>query len=249
MVRLRAAARQSGIPWRMCETNSFSGGGRPGVSDTLLGALWTLDFMAILAKYGCSGVNIETGVNQLGFVSSYSPIQDDGKVNNTAGVPYYGMLAFATAQAGCAQSIAMETPEGQPDLTAYAFGNGGKVRSLVLVNRTGAALDVSTAGLGVRNGMLFRLTGPAADSTTGVTFAGSAVDANCGCVGLRRVQAIDEGVAVGAPCRQRSQDARGQNGADGVEHNPVRGAGDSQRQTGERLDLLLEQEQPGVQGS
>ena len=36
--RLRAlgrASRTSGIPWRMCETNSFYGGGRPGVSDTL----------------------------------------------------------------------------------------------------------------------------------------------------------------------------------------------------------------------
>ena len=61
MLRMRAAARLSSIPWRMCETNSFSGGGLPGVSDTLLGALWTLDFMAILAKYGCSGVNIRDG--------------------------------------------------------------------------------------------------------------------------------------------------------------------------------------------
>jgi hypothetical protein len=65
LTRLRTASRQSGIPWRMCETNSFSGGGLPGVSDTFVGALWTLDFMLLLAQYGCAGVNIETGVNQL----------------------------------------------------------------------------------------------------------------------------------------------------------------------------------------
>jgi hypothetical protein len=54
LTRLRIASQQSGIPWRMCETNSFSGGGRPGVSDTFLGALWTLDYMLLLAKYGTS---------------------------------------------------------------------------------------------------------------------------------------------------------------------------------------------------
>src|ERR1700734_187193 len=66
--RMRAASTKSGIPWRLCETNSFSGGGRPGVSDSFLGALWTLDFLLLLAANKCSGVNIETGVNQLGFV-------------------------------------------------------------------------------------------------------------------------------------------------------------------------------------
>jgi hypothetical protein len=95
MERLRIVSQQSGIPCRMCEINSFSGGGRPGVSDTFIGALWTLNTMLLLAQNGCSGVNIETGVNQLGFVSSYSPIQDDGKGVNSAGVPYYGMLVLA----------------------------------------------------------------------------------------------------------------------------------------------------------
>ena len=178
MVRLRAAAQASGIAWRMCETNSFSGGGLPGVSNTLLGALWTLDFMAILAKYGCSGVNIETGVNQLGFVSSYSPIQDDGKANNTAGVPYYGMLAFAVARTGCTQTIALEAPEAQPDLTFYGFGNSGKVKSLVLINRSAAALDVSTAGLGLGKGMILRLSGPSVESRSDISFGGSAVGGN-----------------------------------------------------------------------
>ncbi len=62
--RLRIASQQSGIPWRMCEMNSFSGGGRPGVSDTFIGALWTLNVMLYLAQSGCAGINIETGVNQ-----------------------------------------------------------------------------------------------------------------------------------------------------------------------------------------
>ncbi len=72
--RLRRASTQFGMPWRMCETNSFFGGGRPGLSDTFANALWALDYMLLLAQSGCAGVNIETGFNQLGFLSSYSPI-------------------------------------------------------------------------------------------------------------------------------------------------------------------------------
>src|SRR6185312_13150970 len=94
-----------------------------GISDTFLGALWTLDFMLLLASYGCSGVNIETGVNQLGFVSSYSPIQDDGHGVNAAGVPYYGMLAFAKAFAGCDALLPLDFDANNINCTAYAMGS------------------------------------------------------------------------------------------------------------------------------
>ena len=175
--RLRTASKQSGIPWRMCETNSFSGGGRPGVSDTFVGALWTLNYMLLLAEYGCSGVNIETGVNQLGFVSSYSPIQDNGKGVNSAGVPYYGMLAYATARAGCDKLLPVEADNQPESLTAYSLVSGGKPRRVVIVN-TDAANDahVSVADLGMKHASVLRLLAPAADSTAGVTFAGAAVD-------------------------------------------------------------------------
>ncbi|HEX4782872.1 MAG TPA: hypothetical protein VH350_00940, partial [Candidatus Sulfotelmatobacter sp.] len=93
--KLKAASESCGAPYRICETNSFSGGGKPGVSDTLAAALWVLDFMFILASSGCAGVNMETGVNQRGFISSYSPIGDDEQGHYWAAPEYYGMLAFA----------------------------------------------------------------------------------------------------------------------------------------------------------
>lgn len=176
LVRLHTAAKLSGIPWRMCEANSFSGGGRPTVSDTFLGALWTLDFMLLLAVYGSAGVNIETGVNQLGFVSSYSPIQDDGKGLNRPGVPYYGMLAFAVARQGCTEVMLIEAPEPATNLTVYALGSGGKSRSAVLINRGEYDLHVSVAGIGLGHPRAMRLLGPSISSKTGITFAGSAVD-------------------------------------------------------------------------
>jgi Glycosyl hydrolase family 79 C-terminal beta domain len=179
--RMRAASEQSGIPWRMCEINSFSGGGRPGVSDTLIGALWTLDAMLLLAENGCSGVNMETGVNQLGFVSSYSPIQDDGKGVNSAGAPYYGMLAFAAAMSGCDQMLPIEEGALGAGLSAYAFGSAGRPRSIVVVNMASTDAAVSVARLGTRRDMgrasILRLSAPGPDSKTGITFGGAAVDA------------------------------------------------------------------------
>jgi hypothetical protein len=177
--RMRAASLQSGVPWRICEINSFSGGGHPGVSDTFVGALWTLNTMLLLAQYGCSGVNMETGVNQLGFVSSYSPIQDDGNGRNSAGVPYYGMLAFAAAFAGCHQLLPIETGSTADTFTACIFGAAGKPRSAVLVN-TDRANDVrvSLAGLGMHHADVLRLIAPAPESKSDVTLAGAQVNAD-----------------------------------------------------------------------
>jgi hypothetical protein len=179
LVRLRRASKESGIPWRMCETNSFSGGGRPGVSDTFIGALWTLDFMLLLAAYGCAGVNIETGVNQLGFVSSYSPIQDDGKGTNSAGVPYYGMLAFAKAAEGCNEILPAQLDAAGANVSAYVLAAERKPRCAVVVNRESSQdVNVSVAGLGFNDADVVRLLAPAPDNRSDITFGGAAVEAN-----------------------------------------------------------------------
>ncbi len=176
--RIRAASQQAGVPWRLCEMNSFSGGGRPGVSDTFVATLWTLNIMLYLAQSGCAGVNMETGVNQLGFISSYSPIQDDGHGVNTAGAPYYGMLAFAKAFAGCDQMLPLSGFDARQGVSAYAFGAAGKPRSVVIVNMTPRETRASVSALGMEHASVLRLTAPAADSRSGVTFGGAAVDTN-----------------------------------------------------------------------
>jgi hypothetical protein len=133
--------------------------------------------MLLLAASGCSGVNIETGVNQLGFVSSYSPIQDDGKGVNTAGVPYYGMLAFATAHAENDELLPVEIESAGINLTAYVLGSGGKPRSIVIVNRDrDKDADVSFSELRMGDVFALRLVAPSLESASGVTFGGAAVD-------------------------------------------------------------------------
>ncbi len=196
LVHLRIISQQSGIPWRMCESNSFSGGGRPGVSDTFVGALWTLDYMLLLAEYGCSGVNIETGVNQLGFVSFYSPIQDDGKGVKTAAAPYYGMLAFAAASADCLEILPIDIDPRGISMTAYVLGVGGKPRCVVAVNRDksqDAILSITELRLGVVSAL--RLLAPSPDSNIGITFGGSPVDPE-GRWAAKTEERIDDGAVT-----------------------------------------------------
>ena len=98
LAKFQAASQSIHVPWRMCETASFSGGGKAGVSDTFASALWALDYLFVLASYGCSGVNMETGVNHLGWVSKYTPISDDLAGHHGAAPEYYGLLASLRRQ-------------------------------------------------------------------------------------------------------------------------------------------------------
>src|SRR3984957_9649436 len=58
--RLDAASRSARVPYRICETNSCFGGGKPGVSDTMAASLWGLDFLFTLAQFNAGGVNVES---------------------------------------------------------------------------------------------------------------------------------------------------------------------------------------------
>ena len=133
LAKLKAASESSGVPYRICETNSFSGGGKPGVSDTTAAALWVLDFMFVLASAGCAGVNMETGVNQRGFVSSYSPIGDDEQGHYWAAPEYYGMLAFA--QSGAGRIIGSSIDYGNRNITAYVTQPSKDRTVLTLINK------------------------------------------------------------------------------------------------------------------
>ena len=199
LARLQAASTASGLPYRLCEVNSFSGGGKPGVSDTFTQALWVFDYMLRLAEAGAAGVNIETGVNQLGFISSYSPIADDEHDRYTAAPGFYGMLAFAqmtcqTAaqtgiQAGLQVSTHANTQAGlhsdpirllpvtlgaSPlNVTAYAVAHSANETVLALINRE--QLSPASIRLPQRPGTaasLLRLEAPGLSATKGIALGG-----------------------------------------------------------------------------
>lgn len=177
LAALRAASLKSRIPYRICEANSFCGGGQPGVSDTFGAALWVLDFMFLLANAGCAGVNIETGVNQLGFVSSYSPIRRREGGGYLAMPVYYGMLAFA--QAGKGRCVAVNCDAAGANVTAYAaaWRTGLSVTVINKERSIDAEVNLSIPK-NLDRAVVLRLSAPSLQSKEGVTLGGSAVATN-----------------------------------------------------------------------
>src|SRR5262249_240146 len=160
---------------RICETNSCFGGGKPGVSDTFAAALWGLDYLFTLVNANSAGVNLETGVNQLGFISSYSPVGDDENGNYLA-TPLYSPI-FALAQASQGRMVAVEYDPGEMNLTAYGVESVLGSLFIAAINKersTDALLSVGVPWVTGR-ASLMRLTAPSLDSKSGATLGGSMV--------------------------------------------------------------------------
>jgi hypothetical protein len=194
--KLRALCAEHHLDYRINETNSFSGGGKEGVSDTLGSALWVLDYMFDLASHGCGGVNIETDINQLGFISRYSPIVHDAAGVCSAHPEYYGMLAFAMA--GHGEIIKASVEWTDINLTAFASKDENGTVFLTVINKDAgkdATVECSLPPRG-KAASAFRLTGPSIDTKTGVTFAGAAVaEDGSWNGGAPEVVAVTDGIA------------------------------------------------------
>ena len=175
LARFQAAASAAHLPYRLCETASYSGGGKAGVSDTFAAALWALDYLFVAASYGCAGVNMETGVNHLGWISHYTPISDDLKGNYRAAPEYYGLLAFAEVRG---ERIATTFNPGDVNLTAYATRRDGDGIFLTVINKDmtrDARIEALTATT-VRRARIKRLIGPSLTATDGIKFGGMSVE-------------------------------------------------------------------------
>jgi Glycosyl hydrolase family 79, N-terminal domain len=175
---LSIMAAASHVPFRICEANSFYGGGQPGVSDAFVSALWVLDFMWTLAYGGAAGVNMQTGINHLDFVSYYSAIRNDANGAASIGPEYYGMLAFAQASKG--ERIALDYDADGLNLAAYAVldDHGHLMLTLINKDRNTDADVTMTTGQTFQNATAWRLKGLALDSADNVTLGGIEVAAN-----------------------------------------------------------------------
>ena len=175
---MREVCRAHNLEFRINEVNSFSGGGKKEVSDTFASALWCLDYMFQLASYGCEGVNIETDINQLGFISHYSPIVHDETGRCRARPEYYGMLAFATVGKG--DMVQLTLDKDDINLTAYATKDEQGLLWLTIINkdfsRDAAVQGVLTGGQATAE--VLRLQAPSMESKEQVTFAGTQVSAD-----------------------------------------------------------------------
>ncbi len=175
LTQLKDASTACKVPYRICETNSCFGGGKPGVGDTFASALWGLDFMLTLCAADCSGVNVETSINQLGFLSSYSPVWEDGRGNYSARPLYYGMLAFQQVAQG--QRIAAEYAAGETNMKAYAFKDKDQLLRVVLINKEPSTdIEISLMSPGkLAHASAMRLRAPSLESKSGMTLGDTEV--------------------------------------------------------------------------
>jgi len=176
--RLQRNSRDHGVGYRINEVNSFSGGGKPGVSDTFAAALWALDYMFDLATHGCSGINLETDINQHAWFSHYSPIIHNATGRCRARPLYYGMLAFSLAGHGDLLKLELtKGGEGAFNLSAYATRNDQGFPWITVVNKElsrAAVVEVATPEM-FSQASAFWLKAPSVRSKDQVTFAGADV--------------------------------------------------------------------------
>ena len=163
-----AAAKAAGMRYRLAECNSVSNGGRTGVSDTFVAALWATDFLFSVAERGADGINFHCNLKP----GSYSPISWSKTESRYVVHPlYHAMLAFKEAGRG---RILPTNVKGAANVTAHAtLGADGKIRVL-LTNKDLTKAVVAHLATGRTQGTVTRLLAPAADAKTGITFAGAA---------------------------------------------------------------------------
>jgi hypothetical protein len=175
--KLQQTCLERGVRFRINEVNSFYGGGKPGVSDTFASALWCLDFMFQLASYGCGGINLETDINQMAWVSHYSPIFRDTTGQLIARPEYYGMLAFAVA--GKDNLVKLSASPTEANLTAYATRSAAGTLWVTVVNKDlsrQVTLEL-VLPLGHSRAEAYWLAAPSIESRDQVTLAGAQVSA------------------------------------------------------------------------
>jgi len=195
LTKFQASAARAGIPWRMSETATLYGGGKPGVSDSFASALWVLDYLFVLARYGAAGANLQTGINHLGVLSYYSPITDDRKGRYGAAPEYYGLLAFAQIAEG--ETIAADVNKGSVNLSAHAVRQAGGAIGVAVINKdAGRDAAVTIAGAPQGEAQAMRLAAPSVSSLRGVTLGGAAVGHDGRWAGLSEAVRIQGGQAV-----------------------------------------------------
>ncbi len=171
---MKTTVQESGLPFRLAETNSCYQGGKQGVSDTFASALWGADLMYQLASAGGTGINFHGG--GYGWYTPIAGTQEDGFLARPI---YYGMLLFAEAGSGQLLESTLDHPEQAPLLTAYGLRSPAGAIKVAVFNKNldrGVRLTMD-AGQGLQRANALSLHAPRVDDTTDTTLGGSPVGA------------------------------------------------------------------------
>ena len=170
VVQAAAARNRIRDGYRFAEANNFYNGGRLGVSNGFVSALWSIDFLFTNARYGSTGVNFHGGGNSTG----YTAIADDRRDVQELRPEFYGIFAFSRAARG--RLLASTLDAGDVNLSAYAVGARDGSTSLMFTNKDARAVAVTVdLGKPASKATAYALTAPSLDASTGLTFGGSPI--------------------------------------------------------------------------
>jgi hypothetical protein len=173
--KIRQAMAESHLPYRLTETNSCYGGGKPGVSNTFASSLWALDLMFQLLAIGGSGINFHGG----GY-GWYAPIVGTLENGFIARPEYYALLIMAQLLGGRMVASQLDAGDAGPLLVAYAAEDAERHLRVVVINKD-AEKNVRLkfrANASSERVSLERLIAPRLDDEQDTTFAGSPVGAD-----------------------------------------------------------------------
>ena len=155
-----ARTAASGTPYRMDEGNSCFGGGKAGVSDSYVSALWAVDYMLRAACAGFAGVNLHGGGSGI-----YTPIESSLEAAAKPRPVYYGMQMAQRFVGSHIAPCQLKTPA---NVTAYQAVKQGRTM-LAVVNKGAGVLEISLPAQ-LHGARRWELSGPALDAKTGVSF-------------------------------------------------------------------------------
>lgn len=163
--------KETGLPYRMAETNSCYSAGKSGVSNTLASALWGAELMYQLAAAGSSGINFHGG----GY-GWYTPIAGTRAKGFEARPIYYGMLLFEQAGPGQLVKTSLDQPQPDDTVATYSLKTPDGLKTIVLNKDPDKPLRLAIdPGQRAQRAKVLMLTGPSLDATSGVKLGGSTV--------------------------------------------------------------------------
>lgn len=173
--QIRQAMAESHLPYRLTETNSCYGGGKPGVSNTFAASLWALDLMFQLLALGGSGINFHGG----GY-GWYAPVVGTEQNGFVARPEYYALLAMSHLAGGRMVASHLDAADAGPLFVCYAAKNAQGKLHAVAINKDAQKNVHLTIRSGAPAGRVAieRLIAPRLDDEQDTTFAGAPVGAD-----------------------------------------------------------------------
>jgi len=173
--RLVHCADSSGIPFRMSECNSLSHGGKKGVSNAFVSALWALDYLYKLAYDSCAGVNFHGGLD-----GAY-PVFSREDTTYSARPIAYGILAFQIGSKG--RFISSKVTNDTVNLDSYSVIDCSKNIYTTIINKEKGTLPIELIILKAGNSKYLsaeylQLSSDSLGDTKNVSLGGQKVKSN-----------------------------------------------------------------------